>query len=330
MRRREFITLLGGAAVTWPVVGLAQQVEHAKRVGVLAGLSTGADSELQARIAALKQTLRDLGWIENRNIIFDIRFAEGKPELLPSLAAELVRTPSDVIVASGSPATEAARGATKTIPIVMVAVGDALAAGFVTNLAHPGGNITGQTHVATEQGAKRLEIAKELFPNAGRVGVLWNGNNTGHSFQFREIQRVAPALGIELISMPVRGATELDPALRALVKAGSPALLSMDDGLISFLRVQTIEFCLRNKLALIGEFRLTPAAGGLISYGPIQVELWRLISSHVDKILRGANPGDLPVHQPTKFELVINLKTAKALGITVPPALLARTDEVIE
>ena len=327
MRRREFIALIGAAAA-WPRAAFAQ--ERTRRVGVLLGISAAADAEWQARIAALKQSLRDLGWIEDRNIAFNLRFAEGKPELLPSLAAELVRIPSDVIVASGSPATEAARGATKTVPIVMVSVGDALAAGFVNNLSHPGGNTTGQTLVATEQGAKRLQLVKELFPDAKRIGVLWNGNNTGHSFQFKEIQRVAPSVGIELISLPVRGETELEPALRTTVEAASPAILSMDDSLIGFLRTRTIEFCLRNKLALIGEFRFTPAAGGLISYGPNQVEMWRVISSHIDKILRGANPGDLPVHQPTKFELVINLKTAKAIGLSLPPALVARADEVIE
>jgi putative ABC transport system substrate-binding protein len=329
MRRREFITLVGGAAA-WPLAALAQQGERAKRVGVLLGISAASDVEWQARVAALKQSLRDFGWIEDRNIVFDLRFAEGKPELLPSLATDLVRAPSDVIVTSGSPATEAARTATKTVPIVMVSVGDALAAGFVANLSHPGGNVTGQTLVATEQGAKRLGLVKELFPKAGKIGVLWNGSNTGHSFQFKEIQRVAPSVGVEVISLPVRGATELEPALRSVVEAASPAILSMDDSLIGFLRKQTIEFCLRNKLALIGEFRFTPAAGGLISYGPNQVELWRVISSHVDKILRGANPGDLPVHQPTKFELVINLKTAKAIGLTLPPTVIARADEVIE
>jgi putative ABC transport system substrate-binding protein len=329
MRRREFITLLGVAA-SWPLAAPAQPVERIRRVGVLLGISAAADAEWQARVAALKQTLRSLGWIEGTNITFDLRFAEGKPELLPSLATELVRAPSDVIVTSGSPATEAARAATKTLPIVMVSVGDALAAGFITNLARPGGNITGQTLVATEQSAKRLELVKELFSNAGKIGVLWNGNNTGHSFQFKEIQRVAPSLGIELISLPVRGETELEPALRTVVEAASPVILSMDDSLIGFLRARTIEFCLRNKLALIGEFRFTPAAGGLISYGPNTVELWRLISSHVDKILRGAKPGDLPVHQPTKFELVINLKTAKAIGISIPNTLIDRADEVIE
>jgi ABC-type uncharacterized transport system substrate-binding protein len=326
MRRREFIA---GFVTLGTIAGArAQSAAPSKQIGMLIG-GGAVDPELQARVAALKSELASLGWSEGR-VRFVPLFAEGNQDKLPDLATQLVEVPVDVIVSSGSPATAAAKRATAQIPIVMVAVGDAVAAGFIASLARPGGNITGQTLVATEQSAKRLELVKEILPGTRRVGVLWNRNNAGHSFQYGEMDRVAPNVGIELVSVPIRDGSELETSLRQVASARATALITMDDTLIGFLRARTATFCLANKLAFVGEFKLTPMAGGLVSYGPNQAALWRLIAGHIDKILKGVSPAELPVHQPTTFELVINLKTAKAIGITIPPTLLARADEVIE
>ena len=326
MKRRVFIARL---AVIGTTAGAnAQPAVSQKQIGMLIG-GSARNPELQARVAALKSELVSLGWSESRLRYLPL-FAEGNQDKLPELADQLIKARADVIVASGSPATAAARRATTQIPIVMVAVGDAVAAGFIASLARPGGNITGQTLVATEQGAKRLELVREILPSSRNVGVLWNNSNAGHSFQYGEMCRVAPQLGMELISAPLRDASELETSLREVASAGTTAVVTMDDTLIGFLRARTVAFCLANKLALIGEFKLTPAAGGLVSYGPNQAALWRLIAGHVDKILKGASPAELPVHQPTTFELVINLKTAKAIGVTIPPTVIARADEVIE
>jgi ABC-type uncharacterized transport system substrate-binding protein len=330
MKRREFITLLGGAAASWPLAARAQQPgERMRQIGLLQGLAAD-DPEWQRRFGALKQGLQDWGWTEGQNIIFEGRFAAGKPERLPALAAELVKANVDVIVTNAAQPIEAARKASSTIPIVMASVGDALGAGYVASLARPGANITGLTLVATDQSAKRLQLLKEMVPNLVRVALFWNGNASGHRLQFREMELVAPSLGMTLQSLPLRTGDDLDPALQAAARANAQAFFTMDDPLVLSQRARIVEFAMRQRLPVMGEFRSIPEVGGLASYGPNLLDMWRRAALYVDKIFRGVKPADLPVEQPTKFELVINLKTAAALGLTLAPGVLAIADEVIE
>ena len=328
MKRRQFITLLGGAAVAWPLAARAQQPERMKRIGVILLVSTG-DTEFQRRLAVLRQALGELGWTE-RNSAFELRFAEGKLDRLPVLITELVQAKVDVIVTQGTDSTHAARKATSTIPIVMASIGDAVGTGIVSNLARPGGNVTGLTLFATEQSTKRLELIKEISPGLTRVALLWNGNNGSHRLQLKEMETATPALGLRLLSVPVRDAGELDAGFQAAVQAGAEAVVTMDDQLINFLRARIVELAMRNKLPVMGEFRPMTAAGGLMNYGPNQIDMWRRTAAYIDKIFKGAKPGDLPIELPTKFELIINLKTAKALGLTIPESFLLRADELID
>jgi putative ABC transport system substrate-binding protein len=327
--RRQFISVLGIAAATWPLAARAQQSKPVKRIGILQGLAA-SDAEWPHRFDAFKEHLRELGWIEGRNVAFEFRFADAKPELLPALAAELVQTNVDVIVTNAAQPVEAARKATSTVPIVMASVGDALGAGYVVSLARPGGNITGLTLVSTDQSAKRLQLIKQISPSIVRIAVLWNGNASGHRLQIKEMEQAVPAMGIVLQSLPILNANELDAALRAAAQENAQAIVTMDDPLVQSQRVRIVEFAIGQGIPVMGEFRPVTEAGGLMSYGPNQVDMWRRAADYVDKIFKGAKPADLPVEQPTKFELVINRKTAKALGISVPQTLLVGADEVIE
>jgi len=329
MRRREFITLLGGAAVAWPLAASAQQSERVRRIGVLQVLAA-SDPDWQRRLAAFKHELAELGWIAGRDIVFEYRYADARPERLPALAAELVQANVDVIVTNAAQPVEAARKATSTVPIVMASVGDALGAGYIASLAHPGGNITGLTLVATEQSTKRLELIKEISQGMVRVAVLWNGNASGHRLQMKEMEPAALKLGIKLQSIPIQAAEEIDAALRAATRSNAQAIVTMDDPIIQSHRARIVEFATRQRMLVMGEFRSMADAGALMSYGPNQVDMWRRAAAYVDKIFKGAKPANLPVEQPIKFELVINLKTAKALGLTVPDKLIALADEVIE
>ena len=329
MRRREFLGVLGGAAVAWPLAAHAQQPENMRRIGVLQGLAAG-DPEWQPRLAAFRQRLQELGWTEGRNFTFEFRYADGRFERLIPLAADIVRSNVDIIVTNAAEPVAAARAATPSIPIVMASVGDAIGSGFIKSLARPEGNTTGLTLVATVQSTKRLELLKEFVPHLVRVGVIWNGNAIGHQLAMKEMEQAAKALKIELRSVPIRNSNDIDGAFRSLVQTDAQAIVSLDDPLVQSNRKRITELALENRLPIMGEFKAMPAAGGLVSYGPDQVDMWRRAAVYVDKILKGANPGDLPVEQPIKFELVINLKTAKALGVTVPPKLLFTADEVIE
>jgi putative ABC transport system substrate-binding protein len=329
MKRREFITLIGGAAAAWPLTARAEQSDRLRRVGVLQGLSE-SDPEWARRFGAFKQRLQELGWTEGRNVAFEFRFAGGNPERLPELASELVQANVDVILTNAAQPIEAARKATSTIPIVMASVGDALGAGYVASLARPSGNVTGLTLVATDQSAKRLQLVKEIVPDLGRVAVLWNGNASGHRLQLQEMERASPALGFSLQSLPIRNSDDIDASLHAAVQAKAQAIVTMDDPVVQSQRGRIVAFAMRQLVPVMSEFRPATEAGTLMSYGPNQIELWRRSAVYVDKILKGANPADLPVEQPTKFELVINLKTARALGITIPPGVLAIADDVIE
>jgi putative ABC transport system substrate-binding protein len=328
MRRREFVGL-GVGAVAWPVVARAQQTERMRRVGVLQGLSAN-DAEWLPRLAAFRQALADLGWVEGRNVTIDTRYADGKPDRLSTLAAELVQAKVDVIVTNAAQPVEAARSATGTIPIVMASVGDALGAGYVSSLARPGGNVTGLTLFATEQSGKRLELIKEMSPSVARVAVIWNGNASGHRLQMKELESAAQKLGLVLQSIPIARPDEVEAAFQAATNATAQAIVTMDDPMIQLRRAQIVNLAISQRLPLMGEFRAMPAAGALMSYGPNQVDMWRRSAAYVDKILRGSKASDLPVEQPTNFEFVINLKTAKALGLNVPLHLQQIADEVIE
>jgi ABC-type uncharacterized transport system substrate-binding protein len=327
--RRQFISALGGAAFAWPLTASAQQPDRMRHIGVLMPLPKD-DREALQRTVAFKQALGQLGWIEGGNIEFETRYADTGPKQLPTLAAELVRANVDVIVTQAAQPIEAVRAATSTIPIVMASVGDAVGAGYVASLARPGGNITGLTLFATDQSTKRLQLIKQISPGIIRIAVIWNGNASGHRLQIKEMEQAVSSMGIVLQSLPISNANELDSALRAATRENAQAIVTMDDPLVQSQRVRIIEFAMGLGAPVVGEFRPVTEAGGLMSYAPNQIDMWRRAASYVDKIFKGARPADLPVEQPTKFELVLNLKTAKVLGITIPQTLLATADEVIE
>jgi putative tryptophan/tyrosine transport system substrate-binding protein len=328
MRRREFITLFGGVIVAWPLAARAQQTESIKRIGVLVGASA-SDPVYLRRIDAFQQALRDLGWADTK-VAFDLRFTEGDLDRLPALATDLVNAKVDLILTAGTEPAVAARKATTTIPIVMAVIGDAVGIGLVSSLARPGGNVTGLTLVATEQSSKRLELIKEALPNLNNVAVFSNPNNASHRLQLDPLQRAAMTLGLRLQSVLIGDAGKLGEAFDATLKADAQAIITLEDTLIVFLRTRIIELAMRHKLPVMGEFGPMAAAGALMSYGPNQNEMWRSAARYVDKIFKGANPADLPIEQPTKFELIVNLESAKALGVTISQTLVATADEVIE
>jgi putative tryptophan/tyrosine transport system substrate-binding protein len=324
--RREFITLLGGAAAAWPLAARAQQAGKIHTIGVLSpGSSAGSLANL-----AFPNALRELGWIEGKHVAFERRWAENQLERLPELAAQLVRLNVDVILAVGTLGPLAAKRATSTIPIVMTAAGDPVGSGLVASLARPGGNVTGMSLMAPDLGGKRLELLKELLPRLARVAVLWNAANPYPAIVFKETQAAGRTLGIEVQSLEVRGPDDFDGAFAAARQQHPDALIAVEDPLTFTYRRRIADFAVANQLPSLHGLREDVEAGGLISYGANLADLFRRAAYYVDKILKGAKPADLPVQQPTKFELVINLKTARALGLTVPPTLLARADEVIE
>jgi putative tryptophan/tyrosine transport system substrate-binding protein len=329
MRRRNFIAGLASTTAAWPFTAYAQQAERMRRVGILMPLRE-SDPQSQARLAAFSQTLRQIGWVEGKTIVFEKRFSDGDPVRLPALATELAQAKVDVIVTQAAEPIEALHHATATIPIVMASAGDALGAGYITSLAHPGGNITGLTLVATEQGTKRLQLMKELLPAMRRVALLSNANAAGHRLQAQEMIPAAVKLGLVPQSLTVQNANDIDAALHTAVTVNVQAIITMDDPLIESQRDRIVDFALRQRLPVMGERRVMTEAGGMISYGANQIDMWKRAAIFVDKILNGANPADLPVEQPTKFELVINLKSARAIGLTVPAAMLVAADEVIE
>jgi putative ABC transport system substrate-binding protein len=321
-RRREFITLLGGAAVAWPLAAGAQQsLSKMPRIGII---------DPAAHWDPFRQGLRDLGYIEGRNVTIEYRSAEAGPERLVAAATELAQLPVDVIVTSGSPATLAAKQATTTIPIVMVAVGDPVRAGFVASLAHPGGNITGNGILSSEATAKRLQLLKLAVPTVLRVAFLWNPDNPSQAAYLDEWKAAAPALGVEMLFVAVRSSDEFDSAFAAMMRQRPDAFTITGDPLHQVHIGWIIDFLARNRLPGMYQFRENVVAGGLMSYGASQHDLFRRAAGYVDKILQGTRPADLPVEQPTKFDLAVNLKTAKALGLTIPEPFLLLADEIIE
>ena len=323
--RREFITLLGGAAAAWPLAARGQQAEKKRTIGLLSPASRSPSV-----VPALFDALAELGWIEGKNVVFERRYAENRLERLPELAAELVRLNVEVIVANGTLGPLAAKRATSTIPIVMTAAGDPLGSGLVASLARPGGNVTGISLMAPDLGGKRLELLKELLPRLARVAVLWNAANPYAAIVFKETQAAGRTLGIEVQSLEVRGPDDFDSAFEAARKQRSDALITVEDPLTFTYQKRIADFAVADQLPSLHGLRGDVVAGGLMSYGADIADLFRRAAGYVDKILKGAKPADLPVEQPTRFELVINLKTARALGLAIPPTLLARADEVIE
>jgi putative ABC transport system substrate-binding protein len=326
MNRRKFVTLLGGAAAAWPLAGRAQQL--AEKRYVVGILNAGTASVLSAVV--FPDALRELGWIEGQNVVIERRFAENRVERLPELAAELVRLNVDVIVGIGTLAPLAAKRATTTIPIVMTAAGDPLGSGLVASLARPGGNVTGMSLMAPELGGKRLELLKELLPQLARVAVLWDAANPYAALVFKETQGAGRTLGIEVQSLEVRGPDDFDGAFEALRRQRPDALITVEDPLTFTHQNLIANFAAGQLLPTLHGFKEDVAAGALMSYGANLADLFRRAAGYVDKILKGAKPADLPVQQPTKFDLVINLTTAKALGLTIPDKLLALANAVIE
>jgi putative tryptophan/tyrosine transport system substrate-binding protein len=325
MERREFITFVVGAAVSWPLAARAQQGGTKHVVGRFA-----AGSATDPLNDVMTEALRGLGWVEGENVVFERRYAENQLERLPELAADLVRLKVDVIVAGGTLAPLAAKRATSTIPIVMASCGDPLGTGLVASLARPGGNVTGMSLMVPEVAGKRLELLRDILPGLARVAVLWDSANPYTTIGFKETQSASGTVGVEVKSLEVRSPGDFDRAFEAARQQHPDALVTVDDPLtITYLK-RIVDFAAGQRLPSIHEAREFAAAGGLISYGANIPDVIRRAAGYVDKILKGAKPADLPVQQPTKFELVINLKTAKALGITIPPLLLARADEVIE
>jgi putative ABC transport system substrate-binding protein len=325
MRRREFITFIGGAAVVWPLVVRAQQGTKLPTIGYLGSARLATESE---RIAAFVQRLHDLGWIEGRTTVIDYRWAEGHTERYAEIAAEFVRLKVDVIVTVGG-AVAAAKQATATIPIVFAYAGDPVGSGMVASLAKPGGNVTGLSVQSTDLAGKRLEILREIFPDVRRLAIIGNVEYAATVLEMGEAQVAARTLGLEVVKSEIRRAEDIAPAFEAL-KGAAEALYVCPDATMNANHARVNTLALGARLPTMHGVREYVEAGGLMSYGPSLPDLYRRAAEYVDKILRGAKPADLPVEQPTKFDLIINLVTARALGLEVPATLLARADEVIE
>jgi putative tryptophan/tyrosine transport system substrate-binding protein len=339
MKRREFITLLGAAAATWPVAGWAalaseasgqrgdykvQQSERMPRMGIL--LFAQQDREV---VKPCLQELEALGYVDGKTITIEFRDAQGDYERLPELAAELVKLGPDVIFSFGGEQAPIVKQATDSIPIVVVVSNDPVASGLVTSLARPGGNVTGVTYVHDQLAGKTIELLRDAAPSVSRVAILWNPNHTDP--EFRETQRAAQALQMQLQSLEVRQPADFEGALQAAARERAEALIVVGSRIIFLHRQRIGDFAAKNRLILVGTPKwLSSVGAALLTYGPNPVELQRRAASYVSKILKGAKPADLPMQQPATFELVLNLKTARALGLEVPPTLIARADEVIE
>jgi putative tryptophan/tyrosine transport system substrate-binding protein len=328
MQRRSFITLLGGAVVARPLTARAQQPERMRRIGAFAGIED--DAEGQARFAAFLQGLRQLGWTDGRNVRIDYRWGGGNADNIRKYAAELASLAPDVILAAGAAAVGPLLQATRTVPVVFVIVPDPVGAGFVDSLARPGGNATGFITFEYSISAKWLELLKQIAPGVTRAAVLRDPAISTGIGQFGAIQAVAPSLGMEVIPVNVRDAGEIERAVAAFASASNGGLIVTTSALVVVHRDLIIALAARHKLPAVFYERFFVAAGGLVSYGPDYLDEFRRAAGYVDRILKGEKPADLPVQAPTKYKLVINLKTAKALGLEIPPVLLARADEVIE
>jgi putative tryptophan/tyrosine transport system substrate-binding protein len=327
MNRREFITLLGGAVAAWPLAAAAQQqATSPRRIGVLlVGLSPESKEAKQFRLG-----LRDAGYSEGRDVVIEWRSANGDYDRVPELVADLIRNKMDVVVQDSTIGTDVTKRATSTIPIVMALVLDPIGSGLVGNLAHPDGNVTGLSMMATELYPKRLQLLKEVNPQLTRVAVFWNPDHPFHAKAIEILKAIASSLSLELSFMGVRTPEQFGPAFSDVSLAKAQALYVVEDPIFFAHRMPLLKLASSARLPTIHETRRFPEAGALMSYGPDLYDLFRRAAIYVDRILKGAKPADLPVEQPTKFELVINLQTAKALGLEIPDRLLALSDEVIE
>jgi putative tryptophan/tyrosine transport system substrate-binding protein len=326
MRRRDFIIGISGSAVALPLTAHAQQLTKLPTIGFL---GAGTPSGYSQWVAAFMQQLRERGWIEGRDIALELRWAEGKNERFADIAAEFVRLNVDVIVTTGTAPVVAAKQATSVIPIVFTSAGDPVATGLVASLARPGGNVTGLSNQAPDLAGKRLELLREIIPDLHRLAILTNIGSPIGALEMGEVQAAARTLGVEILPLEIRRAEDIGPAFEAL-KDRADALYVVAEPLLSGNRVRISILALGARLPTLHGFREYVEAGGLVSYGPNIPDLFRRAADVVDKILRGTKPKDIPVEQPAKFDLAINLTTAKALGLTIPPTLLARADEVIE
>ncbi len=326
MRRREFVALIGGA-LAWPCVLHAQSARRLARVGVLTASSADFSSE---NVNAFRRRLRELGWIEGQNLVLDLRFAEGRYERLPLLAAELVALKPDAIYASAAPSIQAVKEATSTIPIIFETLGDALHAGLVPDLARPGGNVTGVSGFAPELTAKRLQLVREILPEVMQIAVLANLDNPAAP----EIARAAVAAGqrmqVRVQIVDVRAASELAGAFERMARQKYSAVVVVSDPMLFAQRRRTVDLAAAHRIPAVYELSVFAEEGGLLSYGPYILERYVKAADYVNRVLRGAKPGDLPVEQPAKFEMTVNLVAAKALGLTIPASVLLRADRVIE
>jgi putative ABC transport system substrate-binding protein len=327
MRRRQFITLLGGAAATWPSAAHAQQP---RRIGALIANYTQTDREGQASIAAFLDTFQKLGWTDGRNVRIEYYWAAGDTERIKASAAALVRSAPDVIVVASSPALVELRRLTSTIPIVFTLVGDPVGSGFVAGLARPGGNVTGFQAFDPAMGSKWLGLLKEAAPNLSRVAVLFGSDVPANVALLRAAEAVAPSLGVTVTAVDVHDGGDIERAVATFANRTDGGLIVLANPFTLTNRASIIILAARYRLPAIYPFRYFATEGGLMSYGSDQIDQWRGAATYVDRILRGEKPGELPVQASTKFELVVNLKTAKALGLNIPPGLPLRADEVIE
>ena len=326
MKRREFITVVGGAVATWPLTVRAQYTRKAATVGYLGQSTPLVDAQ---RLPVFVQRLRELGWVEGHNVAIEIRWAEGRIDRAAEIAAEFVRLKVDVIVTAGTPQVAAAKNTTTVVPIVFAAAGDPVGTGLVATLARPGGNVTGLSVLATDLPAKRIELLRQAVPNLRHLAIVGNASNAAVALEMGEFKAAAATLGLEAVMLDIRRAEDFAPALKSL-KDRAEALYICQDLLTNTNRIEINTLALGARLPAMLASREQMEAGGLMSYGPNLPDLFRRAADYVDKILRGAKPADLPVEQPTKFDLVVNLATAKVLGITLPATLLARADDIIE
>jgi putative ABC transport system substrate-binding protein len=326
MQRRGFALLLGSVAI-WPRALLAQSPKKLPRVGFLGNATPALEAEL---VEAFRQGLRDFGFKEGEDIQIEYRWAEGRYELFPSLIAELIAAKVDVIVTAGTPASLAVQQATKTIPVVMIAIGDPIGTGLVASLGRPGGNLTGLTSIAPELEGKRLELLREVMPTASHVAVLWNPVNPFQLTSIKQLTEAAREMRFKVLSLGARSLKEIEAAFATILEERPHALFVLADRVFLHNRARIMEFATRERLPGVHAYRELVHAGGLMSYGPSYEDMHRRAGEYVNVILRGADPANLPVQRPMKFNLVVNLKAAKALGLTIPESILFRADEVIE
>jgi ABC-type uncharacterized transport system substrate-binding protein len=328
LRRREFFAALGGAAA-WPLAGRAQQDDRTRRVGVLTAFAEN-DPDAQANMRAFRQALEKLGWAANRNVRIDYRWGGADQERLKTYAIELVGLNPDVLLAVSAQALQPLQQVTSSTPVVFTQIGDPMGSGFVASLAHPGGNITGFTPAEFSMQGKKLEMLKEVAPRITRVAVLFNPEQIPQAGMLRAVETVAPSVGVQTMAAAVRDAAEIERAIDLFAREPSGGLVVMPSGATIVHRALIIALAARHRLPAVYQYRQFVAAGGLMSYGNDLADQYRQAASYVDRILRGEKAGDLPVQAATKFDLIINMNTARALGLTVPRTILARTDELIE